>query len=106
MVQPPTQQRRVSPHPEDTFDRSQPKRYQSQERGTLQHQVGCHNLLTTAVILWNSVYMAEALAQLEREGHDIDHRDLRHIWPTRSDHINVYGRNHFNPEEARQRDGL
>ena len=76
----------------------------SEER--LQHQVGCHNLLTNAVILWNSVYMAEALAQLEREGHIIDHRDLMHTWPTRFEHINVYGHYHFNLEEARQRDGL
>lgn len=76
----------------------------SEER--LQHQVGCHNLLTNAVILWNSVYMAEALAQLEREGHSINHQDLMHIWPTRFEHINVYGRYHFNLEEARQRNGL
>lgn len=112
----------------------------------LQHQVGCHNLLTNAVILWNSVYMAEALVhlsvnshqvcrgdpcgrlrlgrheacpykpdrdfwsvvlgQLEREGHIIDHKDLMHVWPTRFEHINVYGRYHFNLEEARQRNGL
>jgi len=76
----------------------------SEER--LQHQVGCHNLLTNAVILWNSIYMAEALAQLEREGHNIEHRDLVHVWPTRFEHINVYGRYHFNLEQAHQRNGL
>jgi TnpA family transposase len=76
----------------------------SEER--LQHQVGCHNLLTNAIILWNSIYMAEALVQLEQEGHIIDHRDLMHVWPTRFEHINVYGRYHFNLEEARQRNGL
>lgn len=72
----------------------------------LQHQVGCHNLLTNAVILWNSVYMAEALAQLEQERHIIDHGDLMHVWPTRFEHINVYGRYHFNLEDARRRNGL
>jgi hypothetical protein len=50
--------------------------------------------------------MAEALQQLQREGHPVDPKDLRYIWPTRFDHINVYGRYEFNLEEARRRDGL
>jgi TnpA family transposase len=72
----------------------------------LQHQVHCLNLLTNAIILWNSVYMAEALQQLEQEGVPFNPEDLRHIWPTRFEHINVYGRYEFNLEEARRRDGL
>lgn len=72
----------------------------------LQHQVRCLNLLTNAIILWNSVYMAEALQQLEREGFPFDWEDLRHIWPTRFEHINVYGRYEFNLEEARNLNGL
>jgi TnpA family transposase len=72
----------------------------------LQHQVQCLNLLINAIILWNSVYMAEALQQLEREGHPVDPEDLRYIWPTRFEHINVYGRYEFNLEEAKRRVGL
>ena len=72
----------------------------------LQHQVRCLNLLTNAIILWNSVYMAEALEQLEREGFPFDWEDLRYIWPTRFEHINVYGRYEFNLEEARNLNGL
>lgn len=34
----------------------------------LQHQVGCLNLLTNAITLWNTVYMGEALMRLKREG--------------------------------------
>lgn len=71
-----------------------------------QYQVRCLNLLTNAIILWNSVYMAEALQQLEREGVPFDPGDLRYIWPTRFEHINVYGRYEFNLEEARNRQGL
>ena len=52
----------------------------------LQHQVGCLNLLTNAIILWNSVYMTEALAQLREEGFTVDPRDMMHIWPTRFEH--------------------
>jgi hypothetical protein len=45
---------------------------------------------------------AEALEQLEREGFPFDWEDLRYIWPTRFEHINVYGRYEFNFEEARR----
>jgi TnpA family transposase len=72
----------------------------------LQHQVGSLNLLTNAIILWNSVYMAEALEQMEREGYVVDTDSLKHIWPTRFEHINVYGKYEFNLEEARRRTGL
>ena len=72
----------------------------------LQHQSGCLNLLTNAIILWNSVYMAEALKQLEREGYEVNSEDLGHIWPTRFEHVNVYGKYEFNLEDARQRNGL
>ena len=71
----------------------------------LQHQVGNLNLLTNAIILWNSVYMAEALEQMEREGYVVDTGFLKHIWPTRFEHINVYGKYEFNLEEARHRTG-
>jgi TnpA family transposase len=72
----------------------------------LQHQVGCLNLLTNAIILWNSVYMGEALKQLAAEGYAINQEDLNHVWPTRCEHINVYGKYEFNVADARQRKGL
>jgi hypothetical protein len=72
----------------------------------LQHQVRCLNLLTNAIILWNRFYTTEALEQLEREGFSFDWEDLRYIWPTRYEYINVYGRYELNLEEARNRSGL
>ena len=72
----------------------------------LVNQASCLNLVTNAVILWNTVYMAEAVAQLKREGYPVNESDLAHIWPTRYAHINVYGRYYFNIEEARKREGL
>ena len=72
----------------------------------LVNQASCLNLVTNAVILWNTVYMAEAIAQLKREGYPVNESDLAHIWPTRYAHLNVYGRYHFNMEEARERKGL
>ncbi len=72
----------------------------------LVNQVSCLNLVTNAVILWNTVYMAEAVEQLKQEGYPVHESDLAHIWPTRYEHINVYGRYHFNIEEAWRRKGL
>ena len=65
----------------------------------LQQQVGCLNLVTNAVILWNTVYIEKVVQQLRNEGHSIDDEDLKQIWPTRYAHINVYGRYHFNEED-------
>ncbi|PON11006.1 DDE transposase, partial [Candidatus Entotheonella serta] len=67
----------------------------------LVNQASCLNLVTNAVVLWNTVYMAEAVEQLKQEGYPVNESDLAHIWPTRYEHINVYGRYHFNVEEAR-----
>jgi hypothetical protein len=67
------------------------------------NKASCLNLVTNAVVLWNTVYMAEAVAQLKREGYPVHESDLAHIWPSRYEHINVYGRYHFNIEEAQRR---
>jgi len=78
-----------------------------QSRGeALTHQALCLNLVTNAVIVWNTVYMAAVVDQLKREGYPVQERDLAHVWPTRYAHINVYGKYHFNVEEARGRKGL
>ena len=72
----------------------------------LANQASCLNLMTNAVILWNTVYMAEGVAQFRREGYPIHDSDLARVWPTRYEHLNVYGRFHFDVEEAQQRKGL
>jgi TnpA family transposase len=72
----------------------------------LTHQALCLNLVTNAVIVWNTVYMAAVVDQLQQEGYPVHESDLAHVWPTRYAHINVYGKYHFNVEEARTRQGL
>jgi len=70
-----------------------------QQDEQLQQQVGCLNLVTNAVILWNTVYIEKVVQELQDEGYSIDDEDLKQIWPTRYAHINVYGRYHFNKED-------
>jgi TnpA family transposase len=78
-----------------------------QRRGeALTQQALCLNLVTNAVIVWNTVYMAAVVEQLKQEGYLVHDQDLAHVWPTRYAHINMHGKYRFNVEEARARKGL
>src|SRR5262245_46106785 len=72
----------------------------------LVHQARCLNLVTKAVLLWHTGYIAEAVGQLKREGYPVNESDLPHIWPARYEQITVYGRYHCTIEEAQRREGL
>ncbi len=72
----------------------------------LQNQVLCLNLLANCVIVWNTVYMSAVIKQLEAEGHEINSADLRYIWPTRTEHINMQGKYVFNLEQAIKDNGF
>jgi TnpA family transposase len=69
-------------------------------------QAGCLNLVTNAVVAWNTVYMAEVIRQLEAEGHPVQEGDLVHLSPARYEHINPYGKYHFDIEAGLNRQGL
>src|SRR4029453_4809702 len=56
------------------------------------NQAGCLNLLTNAVVAWNTVYMAAAIEQLRAEGHAVRDEDLIHLSPTRFEYLNPYGK--------------
>lgn len=73
-------------------------RGQSDEQ--LRNQVGCLNLVTNAIIVWNTVYIEKVVQQLQQEGRVLNGEDLMHIWPTRYAHVNVYGRYHFELEHV------
>lgn len=64
----------------------------------LRNQVGCLNLVTNAIIIWNTVYMKRVVQQLQQQGQVVQDENLMHLWPTRHAHINVYGKYHFEIE--------
>ena len=70
------------------------------------NQAACLNILTNAVIVWNTVYMQAALEVLREEGYPVKDEDLVHLSPARFAHIHRYGRYHFDVETARARRGL
>ncbi len=70
------------------------------------NQAACLNLLTNAVIVWNTIYMQAALDALQREGYPVQEEDLAHLWPARFAHIHNYGNYELNVETVRARPGL
>jgi hypothetical protein len=67
------------------------------------NQASCLNLVTNAVVVWNTVYMWEVIRQLKYEGRQIDDADIKHLSPARYEHINVFGKYSFPVEEELSR---
>jgi TnpA family transposase len=70
------------------------------------NQAMCLNLVTNAVVVWNTVYMQAVLDQLQTEGYPVVEEDLAHLSPTRFEHVNPYGKYVFPIDQASQRPGL
>jgi hypothetical protein len=67
----------------------------------LDYVVGCLNLVTNIVVVWNVVQMAKVVDELRLEGVTVKDEDLVRIWPTRFGHLNVIGRYHFDVGQIR-----
>ncbi len=72
----------------------------------LANQASCLTLVTNAVIVWNTIYIAAVLDYLRQEGYSINEEDIAHLSPARFDHINPYGKYHFDLTENQNRKGL
>ena len=72
----------------------------------MSHQAYCLNLITNAVIVWNTIYMNAAIEQLKSEGHPVMNEDIRHFSPARHGHLNPYGRFIFEIDEEFERKEL
>ena len=66
-----------------------------QQPDDLVNQAGCLNLLSNAVIVWNTIYMQAAIEALKAKNYSINPADFAHISPIRFEHINPYGRFEF-----------
>jgi len=69
-------------------------------------QAGCLNLMTNAIVVWNTLYMQAAARHIAEAGKEVTEEQLRHLSPTRFEHINRYGRYHFDVEREAARSGL
>ena len=70
------------------------------------NQASCLTLLTNAVVAWNTIYITAALDQLKTEGYTPLDEDLSHLSPARYEHINPYGKYHFDVEAGLSRTQL
>ena len=82
--------------------RAAPPRRKKQEE-ELRNQAGCLNLMTNAVVTWNTVYMAAVIDQLRAEGRTVKEEDIARLSPARYEHINPYGKYRFEVEEGLSR---
>lgn len=67
----------------------------------LEQQFACLNLVTNAVLIYNTVQISKVVDDLKREGHTVNDEDLARIWPSRHGHINFIGKYHFATERIR-----
>nr|WP_303652785.1 Tn3 family transposase [Paludisphaera mucosa] len=72
----------------------------------LMNQAGCLNLVTNAVVSWNTVYMAAVIKQLRAEGKTVNEEDIARLSPARYEHINPYGKYRFEVEGGLSRSRL
>lgn len=63
-------------------------------------QLGALGLVVNIIVLWNTIYMDAALAQLRREGFPVMDEDVARLSPFVHSHINLLGRYSFAVPEA------
>jgi TnpA family transposase len=68
-------------------------------------QALCLTVVTNAVVLFNTVYLNDALAALRAEGHTVTDEQVRHLSPALLGHVNIYGSLTFDVEKELGRTG-
>jgi TnpA family transposase len=63
-------------------------------------QLGALGLVLNMIVLWNTVYMEAALAQLRAEGHPVNEADVARLSPLLHEHINMLGRYSFSVPDS------
>ena len=77
-----------------SIDAQEPHRQADQQT----NQVLCLNLVTNAIVTWNTVYMNAAIERLRAEGRIGRDIDLGHLSPALYGHVNPYGKYRFEIE--------
>ena len=77
-----------------------------QQPDDLVNLAGCLNLVSNAVIVWNTVYMQAAIDELRRQGYTVNEDDFVHLSPVRFQHINRYGKFRFDVGDDLASSGL
>ena len=62
--------------------------------------MGALGLVLNMIVLWNTIYMEEALNQLRVSGFPVRDEDVARLSPLQHEHINMLGRYSFSVPEA------
>lgn len=68
-------------------------------REGLEDQLGAMGLVTNAVVLWNTLYMQEALNWMRSNGEETGVEDIARLSPLMHGHINMLGHYTFTLQE-------
>ena len=71
------------------------------EDEALDQQFACLNLVTNAIIVFNTVHIARIADELRLEGYEVRDEDLARVWPSRYAHINFLGKYVFDKNAMR-----
>jgi TnpA family transposase len=69
----------------------------------IMNKASCLSLLSNAVLVWNTLRIAEIVDQLRRAGHEINDRDLARVSPLMHAHVIPNGTYRFGDEEEPRR---
>ena len=69
-------------------------------RAGQEDQLGALGLVLNMIVLWNTIYIEEALKQLRSEGYPVADEDVVRLSPLLHEHINMLGRYSFSVPEA------
>lgn len=65
----------------------------------MEDQLGALGIVLNCLVLWNTVYIDDALTQLRAQGYPVREEDVARLSPFIRKHINVHGRHSFHRPE-------
>ena len=60
------------------------------------------NLVVAAIVLWNTVYLEQAVAAIRQSGQAVSDETLAHLSPLKWEHINLTGDYHWRKDAGLQ----
>ena len=57
------------------------------------------NLISAAIVLWNTVYISKVVEELQKEGIELSETQLKHVGPLGWDHITLTGEYFWNSSQ-------
>jgi TnpA family transposase len=66
------------------------------------HRASGLNLVVAAIVLWNTVYLEQAVAAIRQSGQAVSDETLAHLSPLKWEHINLTGDYHWRKDAGLQ----